>query len=89
MPLELLDLSEHGGRLIFQSRALRGVVFLGILARVVFEIQVAQILVENIFLFAEKVQACFRPLPLDVAFGIEDVSEDAQQKKQAAGDRCS
>jgi hypothetical protein len=84
MLLELIDFSHDSRGLIFQSRALRSVVFLGVFAGVIFEIQVAEILVENIFLFTEKVQARLRPLPLDVAFGIKDISEDREKKKAAA-----
>jgi hypothetical protein len=83
MSLELLDLNQNSGGFVFERRPLGGVVFLRIFARVIFEIQVAEILIENLFLLAEKVQTRFGPLPLDMALGVKDVSEDSDQKKTA------
>src|SRR6202522_1997906 len=53
MQLQLLNLRQHRGRLVLQGSALRRIIFSRILARTVFEIQVAEILVQHVFLFAQ------------------------------------
>ena len=57
MELQLINLRQHRGGFVLQSSALGCVVFRRILARAVFEIQVAKILVQHVFLFAQKVEA--------------------------------
>ena len=81
MQLQLIDFRQHRGGLVLQSSTLSRVIFRRILARTVFEIQIAKILVQHIFLFAQEVEACFRNLPRGMPLGIKDERKDGEQKK--------
>lgn len=80
MQFQLLNFRQHRGGLVFQGSALRRVVFRRILARTVLEIQVAKILVQDVFLFAQEIQSRLRNLSCRMPLGIEHEGKDREQK---------
>src|SRR5580700_9931121 len=81
MQLQLLNFRQYRGSLILQRSPLRGEIFRRILARAVFEIQVAKVLVQHVFLFAQKIEPRFCSLPRSMPLRIEDKGKRRQQEK--------
>jgi hypothetical protein len=78
---QAIDFGQDCGCLIFECLALHCVVFWNVLSCVVFEVQVANVVIENLFLFPKKLQTRFLTLPLYVTLRIEDVCEKSEQEK--------
>ena len=83
MQLQLINFSQHHCGFILQSRALCRIIFRGILARAVLEIQIAKIVIQNIFLLVQKIKPRLGDLPRGMPLWIEDEGKDREEKNSA------
>src|ERR1022692_1899648 len=78
------NFSEDGRRLVLQRRLQRCVVYVGHLAGLVFEVEVAQVFVDGIFAFAQITGSCLLRAKKKSSRQIENVKQRRDSEHQAA-----
>src|SRR5712672_3113875 len=81
--LQHFDLGQDAGCLGFQARAHAVIISLGEFARLKFETQIAQVLVNYLFPLIKVSGPSFDDSSISIAAGIEDVNQDAGGKHTA------
>src|ERR1700761_8759490 len=84
--LDPLHLSQHLGGFGLERCPLCCVVFFRILAGAVFEVQVAEVLIEDRLLLFEKIEAGLHALCCDGALRVEDIDEERDGEDGADGE---
>jgi hypothetical protein len=84
MRFKHVDLGQHFGCLILEPNLLHLVIFLRVLTRTVFEVQIPQVVIQNFFPLAQIFEAGLLMLLLNVALRIKDVEQHPGKKKSAS-----
>ena len=77
---EQINLCQYLSRFVLKSNLLHDVVLLHIFAGPVLEVEVAQIIVENIFSLEKILETRLLMLLLNMTFWVENVEENSHQK---------